>query len=162
MTTIATDGKTIAWDQQITFGLARRLLNEPKVEMIDGTIFGASGAMVPLKALADWYFAGAKPEDEPSDNFQLLVISTEGVMQYENGGEKYRPKLPAAIGSGEPYALTTMRLGYSPEHAIKMAAECDAHTGGEVSVMEITDLHPPTDKRSPWEKIKGWFRGAQD
>lgn len=44
-----------------------------------------------------------------------------------------------ASGSGTHIALTLMHVGYTAEKAVKVAVELDPGTGGEVTVINVTD-----------------------
>lgn len=44
-----------------------------------------------------------------------------------------------ATGSGNRIALTLMHIGYTAEKAVEVAAELDPGTGGEITVINVTD-----------------------
>jgi hypothetical protein len=146
VTTIATDGKTVAADGLITSDLIYSR-SEVKIFHIGDEIVGTRGDCDLGQAYLDWLRAGSKKKDrplfvpDPEDDgvwFEALHVSKDGVFLV--GGVNFsriRMDAPIAIGSGGIVATTAMRCGLSPKEAVELAATLDPHTGGLITVMEI-------------------------
>lgn len=134
MTTIATDGKSMAGDGQvhcsntITDTTARKVFR-----LKDGRIVGGAGCAYSLGVMRAWLESGG---DVPSvsEDFTMLILSKEGVKSVNHRGHFIDEPLIAAVGSGMDFALAAMELGASPAEAIVIASKRDVHTGGEIMV----------------------------
>lgn len=144
MTTIATDGITIAADSKRCAGGEVVDLCTTKIRIKGRAVFALTGDFAVYDAAIDWYLQGADPTKVPSAgknvNWSLLAID-------ENGLRRYTPETPypdpfgypQAFGSGCSYALAALKLGKSPKEAIELASSLDIYTGGPIQVINIAD-----------------------
>jgi ATP-dependent protease HslVU (ClpYQ) peptidase subunit len=137
MTTIATDGVTIAADTQMQ-GRWRDAVRVQKVHYINGDLVGGAGDVAEIDAFKQWYADGADQDNKPQmdDSFVALVLTPEGECYY------FYHKLcpikvgtPYAIGSGAEFAMGAMLAGASPEEAVLIAAQLDNGTNDDIVVM---------------------------
>lgn len=145
MTTIATDGATIAADGLVQSNGIVATRSFRKIVVEDCVIYALAGTMCMLRPLIEWVKAGADPERAPktaeSDWGCLLVIDGLG----KEGARCYFSKapypdsvdFPFAIGSGREIALGAMKAGKTPRQALDIAADCDIYSGGEIQVVDI-------------------------
>lgn len=137
MTTIATDGKTMAGDGQGDISDTVVAFTRPKVRRLsDGSLFGLSGNGHDADALAAWLIDGGKPPK--LGETMALRLMLNGTLQYIN--EECRPieiDLPAAIGSGMHLALGAMEAGASPKQAVEVACRRDPFSGGKITALEL-------------------------
>lgn len=139
MTTIATDGKTVAADGLACCGDEPIARNVKKLRLSGTTLYGITGSAPVFDAAIAWHKAGAKPEDVPKlDGWSLLVFETDGAIRFSDKCP-YPDAFPypVAFGSGADFAIAALKLGCSPVKAIELAAECNVFTGGEIMTMEI-------------------------
>jgi ATP-dependent protease HslVU (ClpYQ) peptidase subunit len=145
MTTIATDGVTIAADGQRTAGSERIGLNAKKIIVRDGRIFALTGTVGLFEAAIRWFLAGAEagkaPKGAEEDSWRLIVIDKTGALATFGStalfGEPF--PYPQAFGSGANYAMAAMRCGKSPQEAVEIAKELDVLSGGLVQVVNIAE-----------------------
>jgi hypothetical protein len=141
VTTVATDGRTMAAD-----GMSRDRgglicsLDCPKMRRLgDGRIVGMAGTPYDLDAFCDWLEKGGDiPEFDP-DNFDPLVLETDGsAWSYNHRGRRSRQLLPTGVGSGINLAVGAMEAGASPEEAVAIAIRRHNESGGTVTVLHLT------------------------
>ncbi len=139
MTTIATDGKTMAGDSRGCAANKIRSDHELKVRRLkDGRIVGFSGTASSAKAYVEWLDGGPVPHKE--DNFALLVLERDGTARIIYDDITSDPvDLPAVLGSGGDLALGAMLAGASPKEAVKIAILRDPFSGGKVVVESIKE-----------------------
>lgn len=153
MTTIATDGKTVAADGQRTLGSERISMVEKKLRMKAGRIYAITGTFAFFDDLIMWHIMGARVEDVPKgdgDNgWSLLVIEPGATGVHRYTSECPRLEIfpyPATFGSGADYAMGAMCAGADPREAVTIASRLDINTGGEIQVIDIaaefTDIVP--------------------
>ncbi len=139
MTTVATDGKSIAAD-----GLASvmdRVTNTASVKirrLSDGRLAGYAGTVEDGLRFFAWLESGGKAPKLDS-SFQGLVLHSGGEVHYWAGPcEDSGPQMaPAAIGSGGDIAIGAMLAGKSPAKAVAIAAQRCIHTGGKITVLSL-------------------------
>lgn len=145
MTTIATDGKTIAADS-LTIYNGRERGMKPATKMVrhGKRIYASAGSAGILEVLAQWAASGAALPDPLKDTkaeWDLLELSSRGVRHMCNDVPFFLDVLPPfAIGSGSAYALGAMHVGATPEEAVRVAAMLDCNTGGEIVAMHVSQL----------------------
>jgi len=141
MTTIATDGQSMAGD-----GLAvdhRGTIvdhTRPKVRRLaDGRIVGASGSSFDADSWAAWV-EGGKKGDCPvqDDRFGALILSSDGILWVDHKGREIATPAPIAIGSGQDIAIGAMMAGATPGEAVNIACKRDPHSGGRIKVEYLT------------------------
>lgn len=145
MTTIATDGKTIAADRRRVSG--SRLVNDStiKIKVAHGRIYALTGVWAYFDAAIAWHHAGADPEKMPKtakdDDWRLIVIERDGSGKVFFSDTPCSENLtyPAAFGSGSDYALAMLDAGFDPAVAVRAAIKRDIHSGGEIQVINIAE-----------------------
>lgn len=141
MTVIATDGRTIAADSQMTYGSNERAAARvKKIGRSNGYIFALSGTPI-FDTVVKWFLDGADPKAMPTtaEGWWLLVIDAKGRMSLYSENKPYPGPVspPFALGSGCDFALGAMYAGASPEMAVRIACKLDIYCGGEIDVLEI-------------------------
>lgn len=144
MTTIITDGVTIAADGLGCIGGEVNGTDDKKIIIEKGVVYALSGFVGMRDALIAWHQDGAKVADVPAtpdgDSWTLLVIDTSGA-KYFTGKCAYPNKVrtPFALGSGSDYAMGALHAGLSPQQAVQLVIDkrLDVGTGGEIQVIDI-------------------------
>lgn len=149
MTTIATDGRTIAADGRTAIGWMVSGTSERKIVVgvnEDGlpALFAVAGVMTMIGPLMKWV-AGGREGEPPKctggdDPWTMLIIDASGIRRIDAGAPyPYFVPAPAAIGSGRDFAITALDLGKSPREAVEMACKRDVWSGGEILVIDIAE-----------------------
>lgn len=139
MTTIAFDGKTMACDTRIVCG-SNCYSTDTKIYENDFVVIGVAGdAGVGILLVRDDSILVPKHYDF---DFEALVFVKDietlcKVAFYKSWDCALSSVIPiadgfAAVGSGAPYALATMYLGNTAAHAVTVASQFDANTGGKI------------------------------
>ena len=139
MTTIATDGKTMASDTQMSGGYIDRI-NAVKVGKNGiGMLFGASGCaedaadfMGVMNGLQTQRPMPRLKYGHEYKDFDALVVFQGDVYWYGVNGVPVLVGSPAAIGSGGKFAMAAMMCGKIPREAVEIAMLLDPDTGGGV------------------------------
>lgn len=139
MTTIATDGKTMAGDGLSHWAnsiLSRRVV---KIRKIGKELFGFSGSSDQAHSFIKWYKAGADPDNMPSmSDLNVLMVNKSGVyIACQPAFNFQRVDRVMAIGSGADYAVGAMAAGKKPREAVRIASRYDWGTGGRITVLEL-------------------------
>lgn len=140
MTTIATDGNSMAGDGRVTCNGA--IVDEKchKVHRLnDGGIAGFCGGLTDGFAFIEWLHTGGN-KPSLSEGFEGLIVTPVGNVIYFD--EKCHPApqpAPYAIGSGYKFALAALDFGKTPQEAVKYAMKRDSGTGGRIRVIERTE-----------------------
>ncbi len=140
MTTIATDGKSMAGDGQSNYAtIITRQDCQKLFRLNDGRILGCTGPTSEYERFRDWLNDGASGEIAPkmAESFEALVLSAEEVRLYQFDGTFTRFKGSTALGSGMAFAIAALDLDCSPEEAVRLAATRDINTGGEITVLHL-------------------------
>ncbi len=142
MTTIATDGHTMAGDSYCggdCFHTEIRKVFRAK----DGAILGSAGQAFDYTGFLAWYEDGG--ELNVTDGFEGLILKPDGrVFCVDSKGRQFEHQVPAAVGSGAAVAYGAMDAGASPAKAIAIASKRNAFTGGSITVEAL----PPMRKGS--------------
>lgn len=141
MTTIAYRDGIIAGDTQAQqHGLTRYF---KKVHRMDDAIIGIAGNCGDVTQFLDWWRDGHNMDrlpdfriyrgDGDAPDIQALVLQQDGLYLWTEHFQ-YSPVVQSffAIGTGTQAALTAMHMGAPAVDAIRMAAQVDLFTGGEV------------------------------
>lgn len=137
MTTVATDGVTIAADGLLTWGGRRLKLDEQKLRRLpDGSVVGWAGnadeAVIAVEALA------RDDGDEAKGDYSLLRLFPDGKLAvYVDRLIPTFTSPPQAIGSGGDVALGAMLAGMSAKQAVRAAARIDTSTGGTIRSRKV-------------------------
>lgn len=149
MTTIATDGVTIAADGRRTVGSERIEDNASKLAVRDGRIFAIAGEWAIFPAAIDWFLRGAMPDAVPKSNdanggWSLHVIDMplpqcQPRLTRVSSNAPYPEQypFPQAFGSGCSYAQAALLCGQTPKQAVAIAAQLDVFTGGVITELNI-------------------------
>ena len=145
MTTICSDGITIAGDGLACWGDEPVSRADLKIEQRGNRIFALSGASAMLPALIKWVDEGADVARVPAGigpevMWSLLVIEKTGVCAYVSKCPYASPmSYPISIGSGADYAMGAMHAGKTPREAVEIASKLDVWTGGDIQVIDIAE-----------------------
>lgn len=139
MTTIATDGVTIAADSQVT-GCGQIVGDVCKVRRAqNGDMFATTGPSDEGILFAQWLDGGGDKPDL-SEEFCAVILTKSGDVQWVGKKLVRVPCIvPYANGSGGDIALGAMLAGASPIRAVEIAALRDTCTGGPVNHMSIQE-----------------------
>jgi ATP-dependent protease HslVU (ClpYQ) peptidase subunit len=139
MTTIATDGLTMAGDGQTTSpnDFIVNTTAEKVRRTASGRIVGCCGASGDDDLFIDWLEnAGKKPRLERS--FAAIVLSpSEPPRVFWSDCTSSLIATPYAVGTGSAFALSAMDLGKSPEEAVAYACTRDIYSSGEITVLHL-------------------------
>lgn len=140
MTTIATDGMTMAGDGFVTGNALIHAFSFCKVHKLeDGRIVGCTGTSYDIAPFANWLENGG---DLPmlTDDFEALVlISPMKCLTYNSKCLSAPQEVPAVAGSGGAIALGAMLAGASPSQAVAIAAQRDLYSGGTIREERLND-----------------------
>lgn len=137
MTTIATDGKTIAADSRIT---GQFIDEHQKLFKVGDSVFGIAGTLTVAMRFIDWVKAGTPPEATPSidDETAILQLTPAGVWYWDQALRPVQYRRPyAAIGSGADFALGALVAGCTPRQAVAVACELDESSAPPITVMRV-------------------------
>lgn len=139
MTTIATDGRTMAGDSLSTAEGERVAIQQKVHRLKDGRIIGCCGCAIEITKSVRWL---DNPDSEKptldGDDFSALLLNADGTVDFiDKAAEPIRYLTPMAIGSGGNFALVAMLAGKTPAEAVEIAMLRDTRTGGEITVMEV-------------------------
>ena len=140
MTTIITDGKSMAADKQANYD--EHLIPVVKIHSVGDEIIGIGGCHAFGVRLIEWYKEGADIKNFPDKdytNWQMMVISQNGIKNLFSHGFVDIPLEFAAIGSGRDYALSAAYLGKSLKDAIDFASVHDRNTGMGVDILHLEE-----------------------
>lgn len=137
MTTIATDGKVLAADRQVSDG---SLICSPATKiarLANGAVVGVAGGAFNLMAFLEWFNGGRKETLQlHSDDFEALVLTAAGqVVCYDRHGRTLIQAPPVAIGTGAQIAIGAMEAGATAQEAVEIACRRDAWTSGPVDTL---------------------------
>lgn len=141
MTTIATDGRSMAGDGQREHRGTVIMRNAVKIRRLsDGRIVGTAGDVAFGMAMVDWLENGGDVPTFPSDSdggIVLLLNPGGSASIFDKYGKEMPVELPCAIGSGMDLAIGAMEAGASPRDAVAIAARRDGGTGGHIAVLNL-------------------------
>lgn len=138
MTTIATDGRSMAGDGLCTGnGLVHGMAVRKVARLADGRIVGVAGTPYAIPVFLKWIEKGGDKPKLP-DCFEALVLHPDGsCLTYNDDCHSFAQEVPAVTGSGGPLALGAMLAGASPARAVEVAAMRDTCTGGTIIALEL-------------------------
>ena len=137
MTTIATDGKSMAADGRCVTGSETIVEDACRkiVRLKDGRILGLAGKRSDLFLLEAWFNDPASPK--PKFEGDALLLAPDGVFFVDSALIPIASQTPIALGSGKDHALTAMDIGASPGVAVHLASLRDPFTGGTITVEHL-------------------------
>ena len=135
MTTIATDGKSIACDSYLT-GSECTIGHVEKIFPTKVGFIGVAGTYTSCVDFVYWLLNEDPDADEPDmTEVSAIHLTKNGVYVYDSSVTPYKVIGPFnAIGNGAQGALTAMHLGHTPEDAVSAVSKVDPYTGGRISV----------------------------
>lgn len=159
MTTVAWNEKEIAWDSLITMGDEKYVHTDcEKVVVHKGRIFTLCGnAGMLKKSLIPWWEKGHKPSEAPDGDWEMAVISHDGVKVYSSEAPHAEVDTPRvfAMGSGSMAARAALICNKTPVEAVEVAAQLDKGTGGPVQRLVLAEVvKPPTKRKKAKQKAK--------
>lgn len=133
MTTIACDGKMIAGDGRLSGnGLIHSDKSRKVYRLNCGAVVGFSGNIYTHGDALD-FLNGESEEISLGEQFEAIILYADGRCECMDGdGRRYEQSTPCVTGSGGGLALAAMAAGKSPIEAVKIAAQFDMMTGGDV------------------------------
>ena len=139
MTTIATDGKTLAADRQITQEgtLAGQVCKVSKLN--DGSVFGLAGSPFDIDYFKQWYNDGQEPNTLSLEgDSEAIHLAPDGTITiYNERGKSFKPDDRfQAIGSGAQFALAAMYAGKTPAEAVEIATWLDLYSSEPIDSMK--------------------------
>lgn len=149
MTTVVTDGVTLACDSQISDGNGMVSPNFCKMYYAEGVgavaMFGAvagydEGALYMLRKAALPGFGGDRPTEE---DWAGLLLCEDGRM-YRAGGKETMHRVFGQQYGGTGGPLAVALLGYlGPFNAVERACELDLYSGGPIHDFRRGEPVPP-------------------
>lgn len=139
MTTIITDGKSMAADKMGVYN--ERYVETTKITRVGDKIIGISGCYAFGLRLIKWYKNGANYDKFPSNppNWQMVIISKNGIQVALEHGIVNMPLKYVAIGCGQDFALSAAHLGKTLEQAVEFASSLDVNSGMGVDILHLKD-----------------------
>ena len=137
MTTIAVCGDEMACDSQVTGGFTSA---SRKIRKKNNCIVGYAGDWIAGEYFADYYLSSKeqKPDRDPDDDIELLVLRPSGIYLVDYRFRKVRIKgNHYAIGTGCAAAMVAMNLGLTAAEAIRETIKVDDDTGGKVRRLSL-------------------------
>lgn len=133
MTTICTDGRTMAGDSACT-GHGTLHCEVKKLSLAkDGSVIGVCGTAFDIAEFVRWYDEGREKEPILSEDFEALVLNPDGTIWCFNyKGRCFIHQAPAAAGSGAKFAYGALEAGVSPEKAVEIACRRDIYSKGPI------------------------------
>lgn len=127
MTVIVFDGATCAVDSGAAADTT--MLRVRKFWTRGGELITGAGETSHVVAMAEWYLAGANPQEFPSivlvkRDAELVIIDSRGVRRYEASPYAVDHGLTkCAFGGGRDFAYGALAMGASAAQAAKIACE---------------------------------------
>lgn len=144
MTTIATDGKTVAFDTLITAGGQIVGHIDKAVEIAPGIIVAGGGSHEAVQTFIEWMRMTwksdtrvPKPKLANREGFRGILVDTNAgaCWGYEEKLFPFRTQLPYTLGEGGDVAIGAMLAGKTPLEAVKIASTLYPATGGEIKFL---------------------------
>ncbi len=138
MTTIATDGRSMAGDGRgVGSGFIRGESEVKVCKLSDGRLLGYSGTTCAAKAYIEHLESGGE-RPKLADHFLALVLDTDGTAQIHYHDDMPDDvDIPAVLGTGGTLALGAMLAGATPRRAVQIACMRDPHSGGTISEVSL-------------------------
>jgi hypothetical protein len=152
VTTIASDGKTVAADSLRVGGGEIIDATTPKLVIYQKMLFGFTGTMALFRPAVRWYELGAKPGEQPNvgddkAHWSLYRFLPEGADRYCH--DLPYPEMmpyPFSAGSGCDYAMGALHAGATPARAVEIAAKLDPNTGGKILEYPVQEFYAMVER----------------
>jgi ATP-dependent protease HslVU (ClpYQ) peptidase subunit len=120
--------------------------NAPKLlRTKDGSVVGCTGDLGKLMPFIEWLDDKSKPmpslAQSGGNTSTVVVLNAEGLTEYQDAGVSKINDLFCAWGSGTPAAMAALTMGADAETAVRIAAEVDVWTGGNVTSMKYEAVY---------------------
>lgn len=133
MTTICTDGKTVAADRLISDNNLTHGQICKVTRLTNGAVMAYTGSPYQLPAFVEWLNGDQSSKFESDSVSEAIVLMPDGTIRmYDEHGRWYEADAPQAAGSGAAVAYGALAAGASPAEAIEIASRYDIKTGGGV------------------------------
>lgn len=140
MTTIATDGHTMAGDTQCSDGHTRSFV-KTKVCKVQGWLVGYAGTLAECVQVLDSMREKRMTPKQYAATYnipqgvQLLCVDPDGkIYEFSHGAFIEQDAEYFALGTGDGVALGAMYMGASPYKAVQAAMEHNPSTGGKITI----------------------------
>jgi len=140
MTSIAYDGKTLAADSRIAAGSTVFGTGAKIFKLKDGSHVAFCGRASLWPEVVAWLNGGDKPviTDREEDGVSALVVDKKGkAYEIDSDLRPFPACVPWAGGSGQPFALAALVLGYTAEEAVELACKLDTASGLPIQSVRI-------------------------
>lgn len=137
MTTIATDGRTMAAESMVSAGGNVVAYTAKVFKAADGRIYATCGDSDAGQLFAKW-IDGKVEKPELGEDFSALILALDGKVYWI--GKNLEPveyMVPTGIGSGGDLAIGAMLAGASPEQAVEIACQRDNGSGGPITSISL-------------------------
>jgi len=141
MTTIVTDGVTVACDGLMTFGAFMASGSQTKIFRANNEVYGIAGECAADTEIRKWIKGGCSPEDLPDleeRDFSAIRVNTKKIYYLDQYCfEWLEMKAPFGIGSGGDYAVVALRAGATIKKAVQVAIDSDVYSGGKIYTLKV-------------------------
>lgn len=130
MTTICWDGKSLAWDSQLTIGDIKQVGDKSRV-LCDGSRIVVCGSFSTLDAFVDTLNETGEPAEavEAIEEDSMVVhLRVDGSLWVYTDEAVWRVRAPCAWGSGKASAFTALQLGQNAKEAVATACKVDLYS----------------------------------
>lgn len=153
MSTIAYDGKSVAFETQVGFGNNIDPYEWEKVKPITGNVTYAYAGGAGETDIVDEFIDWIQNACGGNADFPKLCVDRSGestFIAFTHDGEWHeferrgtpvlKTRKPNAIGSGRQYALGAMHAGANAVDAVHVAAKLDPYSNDDVRSYELIDM----------------------
>lgn len=174
MTTIATDGRTVAFDTLITAGGQIVGHIDKAVEIAPGIIVAGGGSHEAVQTFIEWMRMTwksdtrvPKPKLANREGFRGILVDTNAgaCWGYEEKLFPFRTQLPYTLGEGGDVAIGAMLAGKTPLEAVKIASTLYPATGGQIKFLPapkpITIAEMPVSEEAA-ALVASWLKDEDD
>jgi len=152
MSTIAYDGKSIAFETQCGYGNRIDPYAWEKVRKIEGSVnyafAGGVGMTDIVDEFIDWITNGGEYPKlclDRADDSTFIAVTHDGELhEFERRDQPaLKTRKIDAFGSGAMYAMGAMHAGASAHDAVLIASKCDPYSNDDVRSFDLDqmDLH---------------------
>lgn len=139
MTTIATDGKSMAGDGQAEACHTIITHSRQKVRRLsDGSLFGMAGKGGNADPLAEWLIEGGRKPKMIGTLSALRLLPDGRLFYLSESLDPTEITAPSAVGSGMDFAIGALEAGANLKTAIEIACRRDPGSGGKITVLSLT------------------------
>lgn len=140
MTTVCTDGKTIACDTRVSSSGGIYPARITKIHRVGDRFVGHCGDLWQGHMYIKYLTDGKVPEKKLKD-FNALILDKDGTIYHvDQTLNELELTGPFAIGSGMDCALGAMAAGATPGEAVMIASRFDSYTAPDVLVFNVKEL----------------------